>query len=336
MSTQPRPLIQAPGWKAQLRDAVRDGEALLAMLGLSADQVGLSKEAARDFPLLAPRDFVRRIRHGDPRDPLLRQVLAVGDELVDVAGFGADPTGETEGAIARTGILHKYAGRVLLIVAGGCAVNCRYCFRRHFPYGDNVISRRAWGDALGYVSGDTSITEVILSGGDPLIADDRALAELCDRIAAIGHVRRIRIHTRLPVVIPDRVTDALLDAVTPAGVQTVFVVHSNHANELDDVVGQAFARIRARGLVLLNQAVLLAGVNDDADTLAELNEALFAHGALPYYLHVLDRVRGAAHFDLDEARALELHGALRDRLPGYLVPKLVREEAGAPAKTPLG
>lgn len=328
--------LQPPDrWKSQLRDAIRDGSELLRYLGLDAALTGFSESAVRAFPLLVPRVFADRMRHGDPHDPLLRQVLAVDSEMVDAPGFGTDPTGETAGAVARAGILHKYAGRVLLIVAGGCAVNCRYCFRRHFPYAENAVGRRAWSQALTYVAEDPSLSEVILSGGDPLVADDRALAALCAEIAAIPHVRRIRVHTRLPIVLPERVTPGLLDALCPDGVQTVFVVHVNHANELDAAVGQAFGHIRDRGMTLLNQSVLLAGVNDRLDTLVELSEQLFARGALPYYLHVLDRVRGAAHFDLPDSRARELLAGMRDRLPGYLVPKLVREQAGENAKTPL-
>nr|WP_224784753.1 EF-P beta-lysylation protein EpmB [Marinihelvus fidelis] len=322
-------------WKRQLADVVRDGDTLLCALGLTPEQVGFSAAACRGFRLKVPWDFVRRMRHGDPDDPLLRQVLATGDELLDAPGFGDDPTGEAEGAVARAGILHKYRGRVLLVVAGGCAVNCRYCFRRHFPYDSNRVGRKDWAQALDYVAAAPDIHEVILSGGDPLVADDPALEDLCATIADIHHVRRIRVHTRLPIVLPARVTDRLLAALSPAGVQTVFVVHANHAREIDDGVGQAFQRILDAGMTLLNQSVLLAGVNDDIDTLAELSETLFAHGALPYYLHVLDRVTGAAHFDLPESRALALHAGLRKALPGYLVPRLVREVAGEASKTPL-
>lgn len=337
MPTSPalRPVPLAADWREQLRDVITDSAALLAELGLSAAEAGVSEQACADFSLRVPRAFVRRMRAGDPADPLLRQVLATNDELSSPAGYGPDPTGETAGAIPRAGIIHKYHGRLLLVVTGGCAVNCRYCFRRHFPYGDNQNSRREWRQALDYVAADSSVTEVILSGGDPLVADDDYLAELCGHIAAIPHVRRLRVHSRLPIVLPDRVTPALLDALSPAGLQTVMVVHCNHANEIDAEVGRAFARIREGGMTLLNQSVLLAGVNDSAPALVDLSERLFAHGALPYYLHLLDKVRGAAHFDLPEHRARELHAAISRELPGYLVPRLVREIAGEPAKTPI-
>ncbi len=322
-------------WREQLRTAVSDGASLLQLLELSAAQVNLSEQACREFSLKVPHAFVRRMRKGDPDDPLLRQVLASSDELLDVAGYSADPTGEIGGAIPRSGIVHKYQGRLLLIVTGGCAINCRYCFRRHFPYSDNINSRREWQDALSYIAADPSISEVILSGGDPLVADDDYLAALVQQIAAIPHVRRLRVHSRLPVVLPDRVTPELLAALTGTHLQTVMVVHSNHANEIDDSVSAAFDRIRHAGCTLLNQSVLLRGVNDSADALAELSEALFASGALPYYLHLLDKVAGAAHFEVPAEQAVDLHRAITARLPGYLVPRLVREQHGEPAKTPV-
>jgi L-lysine 2,3-aminomutase len=330
-----RPVLLDSDWRAQLRNVISDGATLLAELGLTPEQVGFSEAACRAFSLRVPRAFLRRMRPGDPQDPLLRQVLATGEELASPAGFGTDPTGEHAGAIPRAGIIHKYRGRLLLVVTGGCAINCRYCFRRHFPYSDNVNSRRQWAEALEYVAQERSISEVILSGGDPLVADDPYLAELVGRVAAIGHVRRLRVHSRLPIVLPDRITPALLDALAPAGLQSVLVVHANHANEIDHEVGRAFARVRERGITLLNQSVLLAGVNDSVPALVALSEALFAHGALPYYLHLLDKVRGAAHFDLPEARAQALHAGMQRELPGYLVPRLVREIAGEPAKTPI-
>lgn len=337
MHTSPHlaPVLLESDWRDQLRSVISDGASLLQALQLRPEDVGLSAAACADFALKVPQAFVRRMRTGDPGDPLLRQVLASADELVAAPGFGPDPTGETGAANPRAGIIHKYRGRLLLVVASGCAVNCRYCFRRHFPYADNRNSRREWRDALDYVRDDSSISEVILSGGDPLVAEDEHLAALCRDIAAIPHVRRLRVHSRMPVVLPDRVTDELLDALSPPGVQTVMVVHSNHANELDHSVRRAFERIRERGMTLLNQAVLLAGVNDTEDALVALSESLFTHGALPYYLHLLDRVQGAAHFEVDALRARQLHAAITARLPGYLVPRLVQEIAGEGAKSAL-
>lgn len=324
-----------PDWRAQLRDLVTSPAALCDALQLRPGQLGWSDAAAREFPLRVPRAFLARITPGDPHDPLLLQVLAGTRELETAPGFGPDPTGETGTANPQPGIIHKYQGRVLLLVTGSCAVHCRYCFRRHFPYADNQNSRSEWRSALSYIADDPSISEVILSGGDPLMAGDAQLAELVLELAAIPHVRRLRVHTRLPVVIPARTTPELLTALSHPRLQTVIVVHCNHANEIDADVAAAFALIRQRGMTLLNQAVLLAGVNDSAAALAHLGERLFEAGALPYYLHLLDRVAGAAHFEVSAEQARALHREISAVLPGYLVPKLVQEVAGAPAKVPL-
>ena len=322
-------------WREAMADLITSGEELLASLGLDADALGLSPEAARAFPLRVPRAFAARMRRGDPNDPLLRQVLAIREETLPVPGFGEDPTGEQGEANPRRGVIHKYHGRLLLVVTGSCAIHCRYCFRRHFPYADNQNSRREWGDALGYIAENPDIHEVILSGGDPLVAGDTALAELVQGIAAIAHVRRLRVHTRLPVVIPERVTDGLLAALTGSRLPCVVVLHSNHHRELDAGVARSCARLSAAGVTLLNQAVLLQGVNDSLDAQLQLCERLFEMGVLPYYLHLLDKVAGASHFDLPETAALELHRKMTEKLPGYLLPRLVREVPGAPAKVPV-
>lgn len=329
------PLVPAPDWQEQLRTAIAEPAALAAALGLDPAIFGNSGGAAADFALRVPRAFLARMRPGDPADPLLRQVMASGEELVAASGFGDDPVGEVAGANPRPGIVHKYAGRALLLVAGGCAVNCRYCFRRHFPYGDNLLSRQERMEALAWLGEQPDLEEVILSGGDPLLARDEALAELVDGLRALPRLRTVRVHTRLPVVIPDRVTPSLLDALCRPGLNTVVVLHANHGNEIDGAVRGACAALRERGVTLLNQAVLLAGVNDSADALAALSDALFDAGVLPYYLHLLDRVRGAAHFEVGEDRARELVGDLALRRPGYLVPRLVREVPGAASKREL-
>ncbi|MAL95248.1 EF-P beta-lysylation protein EpmB [Haliea atlantica] len=325
---------QAPreSWREAMADLISSGEELLASLGLDSEALGLSAEAARTFPLRVPRAFAARMRRGDPNDPLLRQVLAVREETLPAPGFGADPTGEQGDANPRRGVIHKYHGRLLLVVTGSCAIHCRYCFRRHFPYGDNQNSRKEWGEALDYIAADPEVHEVILSGGDPLVAGDRALAELVQSIAAIPHVKRLRVHTRLPVVIPERVTDGLLQALAGTRLPCVVVLHSNHHRELDAAVADSCRQMAAAGITLLNQAVLLRGVNDNLDAQLQLAERLFELGVLPYYLHLLDKVDGASHFDIPEALALELHHAMAARLPGYLLPRLVREVAGAPAK----
>jgi EF-P beta-lysylation protein EpmB len=329
------PLLQSPPtWQQQLREIITSRNELLAALGLSVEQVGTPDGACEDFPLKVPRSFVQRMRYGDPRDPLLLQVLSTPEEMLDTPGYTRDPVGEGS-AIARRGIVHKYRGRVLLIASGGCAVHCRYCFRRHFPYADNQNSRQQWHEALDYIREDDTIEEVILSGGDPLVATDEQLRQLVEQIAAIRHVRRLRIHSRLPVVIPERVNNALLDAITHTELQTVMVIHCNHAREIDTSVATALGALRRHGIVTLNQAVLLAGINDDLETQLDLCQRLFAAGALPYYLHLLDKVQGAAHFDVPESRARALVADLTARLPGYLVPRLVREVHGAKSKVAL-
>ena len=339
MMNRPMPqtllLHTADDWQTQLRVVVTSGQQLLSMLGLHARDVGLCEEAGRDFALKVPAAFVGRMRPGDPRDPLLLQVLASRHELQEVPGYRRDPLQESGEANPRKGVIHKYRGRALLIVASGCAVNCRYCFRRHFPYNANRNSRTEWQEALDYIADDGSIEEVILSGGDPLVATDAQIGQLVSQLAAIPHIRRLRIHSRMPIVIPTRVTAGLLEAITHPGLQTVMVVHCNHANEIDEPVGAALARMQHEGITLLNQSVLLAGINDDPGVLTDLSERLFAAGVLPYYLHLLDKVQGAAHFDVAESRGRALVGEIGARLPGYLVPTLVRETPGARSKTVL-
>jgi EF-P beta-lysylation protein EpmB len=321
-------------WQALWRDAIRDPRELLEGLGLPAEAGRWSAAAAAQFPLRVPRGFAARMRHGDAADPLLRQVLPVGDEDRIVPGFVLDAVGD-HAARGASGVLHKYEGRALLVATGSCAIHCRYCFRRHFPYAEETAAAGSWGEALAYLRADTSIHEVLLSGGDPLSLATAKLAELTDALAGVPHVRRLRLHTRLPIVLPERIDAALLAWLRALPWPVAVVVHANHANELDASVGEAIARLRATGATVLNQAVLLRGVNDDAVALADLSGRLFDIGVLPYYLHQLDRVAGTAHFEVDDARALALHAQLQATLPGYLVPRLVREVPGAPAKTPL-
>jgi EF-P beta-lysylation protein EpmB len=323
-----------PNWRQELADAVCDPAELLALLGLDQSNLPAARAAAQRFPLRVPRGFVARMRRGDPADPLLRQVLPLGAELDEVAGFGTDPVGDLASRRA-PGLLAKYQGRALLVATGACGVHCRYCFRRGFPYADENPRADDWRAALAAIAADPTLSEVILSGGDPLSLSDRRLAELVARLDAIPHLTRLRIHTRQPVVLPSRVDDALLAWLGATRLRTVVVLHANHARELDREVRAACARLAATGATLLNQSVLLRGVNDSAGALADLSEALFAAGVLPYYLHQLDRVAGAAHFAVPDAEARALLDAAAERLPGYLVPRLVREVAGAPRKLPL-
>ena len=337
----PAPMQQAEPqrWQALWRDAVRDPRELLSLLGLDDVATSISDAAAAQFPLRVPRGFVARMRHGDPHDPLLRQVLPLLDEDRIVPGFGLDAVGD-EAARRGGGVIHKYNGRALLIATGSCAVHCRYCFRRHYPYADDSAAAAGWREAVELIGADASIHEVILSGGDPLSLADHKLAELTDALRRIPHIRRLRIHTRLPIVLPERVDAGLLAWLRDLPWPVAIVVHANHGNEFDAAVDAALARLRgagaaSKGIVLLNQAVLLRGVNDSFKALADLCERGHAAGVLPYYLHQLDRVTGAAHFEVPDDEALALHAALAARLPGYLVPKLVREIAGEPGKTPL-
>lgn len=335
ITTRPfaRQPASAASWQQELASAITHPSELLQRLGLDATVVagiagpGELREAGV-FPLRVPESYVRRMRPGDPHDPLLRQVLPLDDELRVIPGFGGDPLGEA-GARRVPGLLQKYAGRALLITTGACAVHCRYCFRRDYDYAADASLE----PALQALAGDPSIREVILSGGDPLALSNRRLAALLERLATLPHVRRIRLHTRTPVVLPSRVDSGLLEALSRLRTPGVVVLHANHAREIDEEVRGALDRLRNAGLTLLNQAVLLAGVNDSAEALAELSEALFEAGVLPYYLHLLDPVQGVAHFDVPEARARALMHELLARLPGFLVPRLVRERAGEPSKS---
>jgi EF-P beta-lysylation protein EpmB len=321
-------------WQQLWRDAITDPLELLRMLGLENRAAELLAAADTGFAVRVPRGFVARMRHGDANDPLLLQVLPGAAELIETPGFSTDAVGDLD-ARAAQGVLHKYAGRALLIATGSCAINCRYCFRRHFPYADETAAAGRWRAAIDYLAADASINEVILSGGDPLSLSTPKLIELTDALTRIPHIRRLRIHTRLPVVLPERVDTELLDWLAGLPLQRVIVLHANHANELDDSVVDACVALRDTGVNLLNQSVLLRGINDDANALADLSERLIACAVMPYYLNQLDRVKSAAHFEVSDDVALGLIEALRARLPGYLVPRLTREIAGAASKRPV-
>ena len=323
-----------PPWRDLWRNSLRDPLELLQMLGLQAYSARISAAAQHAFEFRVPRGFAAKMRHGDPNDPLLRQVLPIGEETLDVPGFSLDAVGDLAARNA-PGILHKYPSRALLVATGACAINCRYCFRRHFPYADETASAGQWRTAIDYLRADASISELILSGGDPLSLSTAKLASLTEALRPVAHLRRIRLHTRLPVVLPERIDDDFLGWLKALPWPCVLVIHANHPNELCADVGAALSRLKSSGAILLNQSVLLAGVNDDAGVLAGLSERLFELGVMPYYLHQLDPVQGAAHFAVSDARALALQGALLSALPGYLVPRLVREIAGEASKTPV-
>jgi EF-P beta-lysylation protein EpmB len=333
-SVHPRHL-EPKSWQQELAAAITSPEELAAALGLDPRAFAGAIAAGRHFGLRVPRSFVARMRPGDLDDPLLRQILPVEAELADEAEYVADPVGEHAAQLA-PGLLRKYHGRALLITTPTCAVHCRYCFRREFPYEQQSGDGPRWREALAAIAADASLEEIILSGGDPLSLSNARLDNLTRALAAIPHVRRIRVHTRQPVVLPSRVDEGLLQWLRMSALPMVMVLHINHPNELDADLIAACAKLRATGATLLNQSVLLAGVNDDSDLLADLSRRLFDAGVLPYYLHALDRVRGAAHFAVPDERARSLVGRLAARLPGYLVPRLVREMPGAPAKVGLG
>ena len=323
--------FKAVDWQQSLREAIRTPAELLSILELDAAAVDGFEPTAKEFPLLVPRSFVARMRKGDPRDPLLLQVLPKQREQSKVAGFTRDPLQET--CLAQHGVLKKYSGRALIVATGACPIHCRYCFRRHFPYSDQIASRDHWGGVLKMLRDAKDVTEVILSGGDPLSLVDRRLTELVDEIEKLGSVKTLRLHTRFPIVLPERVGRKLLSILSRTRLSTVLVVHCNHANEIDDSVRIALKDLKSTGTQLLNQSVLLNGINDDVGRLERLSRVLFDCGVLPYYLHLLDPVAGAAHFEVEEPYARELVTQLQHRLPGYLVPRLVREEPGGLSKT---
>jgi len=334
MPVQPIVIPTDTDWQQQLANAVSDAVVLLRMLGLDLAWLSDRVDVETPFRLRVPHTYIARMRHGDPDDPLLLQVLPARAEAIPSPGFSHDPVGDHDASIT-PGLLHKYRGRVLLLTTGACGIHCRYCFCRHFPYAEANPARSHWQEALAQISADTSIEEVILSVGDPLSLSDARLRELSKALDVIPHLRRLRIHSRLPVVLPARITPGLLQSLEATRLQTVMVIHANHAHEFDAEVDQALDRLRKAGVTLLNQSVLLKGVNDSSDALAALSERMFQSGVLPYYLHLLDRVQGAAHFEVPEAQALALMAELRACLPGYLVPRLVREETGKGSKTPI-
>lgn len=336
---QAKPAVrQIPAWQRELAQSFTRPSELLEFLELQdAPSLALSRARGRvgvgaGFPLRVPRGFAARMKKGDAHDPLFLQVWPRPQEGLDAAGFSDDAVGDLA-KVRPGGIIHKYQGRALVVATGACAVHCRYCFRRHFPYGELLAARDHWRETLQELAADRSIHEVILSGGDPLSLPDEKLAEFAQALEFIPHVSRLRLHTRQPIVLPERVDDDLLAWLRRGRLQKIIVLHVNHANELDESVRAALGRLRGLGVPLLNQSVLLRGVNDTPDALAALSEALFKAGVMPYYLHMLDRVRGAAHYEVPETEVRRLMRTLAARLPGYLLPRLVREDAGAASKT---
>ena len=323
--------VEMATWQKELANALKNPLELLQKLDISPENLPLSDKARKSFPMLVPIPFVNKMIKGDINDPLLKQVLPITDEEIISDGYNLDPLQEHDSAIP--GLLHKYKSRVLLILKSGCAVNCRYCFRRHFPYQDNNINKQQLQKVMAYIQAHPEINEVILSGGDPLMSKDRFIEYVVNSLEVLPQLTRLRIHSRLPVVIPSRITDQLCQILKNSRFNVVFVFHINHGNEIDHVFKNAVVKLKQAGVHLLNQSVLLKGINDNGPTLIELSEKLFSVGILPYYLFLLDKVQGAQHFDLPEKNAQQLIKEMNYHLPGYLVPKLSREIAGEKNKT---
>lgn len=321
----------APSWQKELANAVKNPQQLLNLLAISPEKMRISENARKNFAMLVPMPFVNKMQKGDISDPLLKQVLPIDCEDKIVEGYSLDPLGEHQNGIQ--GLLHKYKSRVLLILKSGCAVNCRYCFRRHFPYQENTLNKQQLIEIIDYLKAHPEVNEVILSGGDPLMAKDTFLEHLVNELDQLPQLKRLRIHTRLPVVIPQRITDSLCQLLADSRLKVMMVLHINHANEIDDLFREAMLKLHRIGIQLLNQSVLLKGVNDSSAALVNLSEALSEANILPYYLFLLDKVQGAQHFDIETEKALQLIKEINIELPGYLVPKLSREIAGEKSKT---
>lgn len=320
-------------WQKELANVITDPKVLLSLLNIDTETYQQHYSARKLFPVRVPRPFVKKMEQGNFNDPLLLQVMSNQQEFDQIPGYIEDPLDEHDTPVE--GLLHKYHNRVLLIVKAGCAINCRYCFRRHFPYQENSPNKVRWQQSLDYIKQNPDINEVIFSGGDPLMANDDHLAWFIENLEQITHLKRLRIHTRLPVTIPNRITKELVQALEHSRLKTIMVFHINHPNEIDDTFAKAIKPLTDAGVLLLNQSVLLANINDNSQVLCELSEALFSVGILPYYLHVLDPVSGAAHFDLPESEAIAIAKQMMANLPGYLMPKLVREVAGEMNKTAI-
>ncbi len=326
-------LCDENSWQKDLRQVITEPKKLLALLDINANDYLQHFKARQLFPVRVPLPFIERMKKGDINDPLLRQVMPLSSEFIVTDGYITDPLEEHD--TVAEGLLHKYKNRVLMIVKSACAINCRYCFRRHFPYQENSPNKQRWQQALNYITHHTEISEVIFSGGDPLMASDEHLAWLVKQIEAIGHIKRLRIHTRLPVVIPNRITRDLVNLLSQSRLKTTMVFHINHSNEIDDAFINALEPLRDARIPLFNQSVLLKGINDNAETLIDLSEKIFDIGITPYYLHLFDAVQGAAHFDVKEEQAVSIAKEMLATLPGFLMPKLVRETAGKTNKTPI-
>lgn len=319
-------------WQQELANAISDPAELLRILGLEQQLATLDAALLKNFPLRVTHSYLNKMQFANAADPLLRQVFPLSEEGLPAEGFSMDPVGDHQ-AVSAPGVLQKYQGRALLLTTGACAIHCRYCFRRHFPYSDSNPLASQWSQTLASLQADNSLSEVIFSGGDPLVLSDQKLASMIADLANIPHLKRLRIHTRLPLVLPKRITQKLLATLAESRLQAIMVIHANHSNEIDAETAEKLGQLRAAGCELLNQAVLLRGINDNAPALIALSERLSEVQVLPYYLHLLDKVQGSQHFDVPQAAGEQLIADMRAALPGYLVPRLVREIAGEASKT---
>ncbi len=319
-------------WQLEYKSSITNIDQLCQILGLKTEQLPTSSQANEQFKLRVPRSYVERMQRENPNDPLLLQVLPSAYEDNTINGYIKDPVGDLK-SIKSPGLLQKYNGRALLLATSRCAIHCRYCFRRHFPYSTQNPRIDSWSSAIQELQQDQSISEVILSGGDPLVLDDHELEKLIKKLEPIAHIKRLRIHTRLPVVIPNRINDELLKWVGETRMKVIMVLHINHANEINKEIHNKLKKLTETDCVLLNQSVLLKNINDRASSLINLSESLFESGVLPYYLHLLDKVEGAAHFDVSETDAREIMREITKHLPGYLVPRLVKEIASEQSKS---
>jgi EF-P beta-lysylation protein EpmB len=327
-------MSEKEAWQSALSDLITDPKELLSLLELGDEFLTDALAAHQLFPLRVPRRFVLRMQKKDPNDPMLKQILPLGVELKKIKGYDKDPLQETK-VNPVPGLLHKYYGRVLIMLTSACAINCRFCFRRHFPYEENNPGKLGLEKIFTYIRQDATISEVILSGGDPLTVSNRVLSSFTQQLSTISHVKRLRFHTRVPIVLPERINTHFIEWLTTIKLDKVVVLHANHPNEIDNTVKAVIHLLREAQITVLNQSVLLKGINDHPDIQIALSETLFSTGVLPYYLHVLDKVEGTHHFDVDLKVAIKLHEEMSKRLPGYLVPKLVCEEAGLYAKSIL-
>ncbi|NRB37186.1 MAG: EF-P beta-lysylation protein EpmB [Pseudomonadales bacterium] len=334
MITRTESRWQTEDWQKAMKNMIRDVRSLYQAVNLNPEDLPAELSSRLDFPVRVPQNFVQRMQKGNALDPLLLQVLPQTAEMQDIAGFSTDPLAEAEFNMA-PGLIHKYHGRVLLISNPSCSVHCRYCFRRHFPYQENTPGSQHWHKAMDYIANNKEIHEVILSGGDPLAANDDYLQQLIDKIAQIKHVKTLRIHTRQPVVMPERITNELLAVLTSSRLKTVMVIHSNHAQELQGDTVEALQLLQAHGIRLLNQSVFLKGINDTVQAQKSLLESLYTLNIQAYYLHVLDKVQGAGHFFCKDEDTKEIYAKLVTLLPGYMLPRLVREYPHAASKTAI-